>query len=53
MLERDKDSYRPWAAEFDSDSLAALAAQNGFVPFNEYMHESKFQTGQHMHVEMT
>jgi len=52
VLERDRDNYRPAASEFEAGELDALALKNGFHPYNEYLNDSTYKTGEHMHVEM-
>lgn len=51
VLERVRDGYRPDSHEFDSSHFEELARQNGFETFNEYLHDSPFRTGPHLHVE--
>ncbi len=36
----------------ESRQLEKLCWQSGFKPFNEYVHSSKFKTGNHMHVQL-
>ena len=51
VLERTRDGYRPEAWEFDSAALEELARSNGFETLNEYLLDSTYRTGQHLHVE--
>lgn len=51
VLERDRDGYRPDTGEFDSGRLAELARQNGFEVLDEYVNDSAFRTGPHIHAE--
>lgn len=36
----------------ESTLLEKLCWQSGFKPFNEYVHSSRFKTGDHMHVQL-
>ncbi len=51
VLERIRDGYRPDTHEFDSSHLEDLARKNGFETLNEYLHDSPWWTGPHLHAE--
>ena len=36
----------------ESREVAKMAVKCGFYAFNEYIHDSRYKTGPHMHVEL-
>jgi len=51
VLERIRDGYRPDTHEFDSSRLEDLARRSGFETLNEYLNDSPYWTGPHLHAE--